>query len=221
MTFDKEQMKKGAMLYGIALSDLQAQQFETYCKFLLEVNEKFNLTAITNPDEVVSKHFCDSLAARLAVDFSQVTSLVDIGSGPGLPGFALKIAFPHLKLTAIESIGKKAGFLKELTFKLGLTETIVINDRAESIIKDNPEFIGSFDVATARAVGNITMLLEYAKPYLKKYGTLLLWKSRDEVAELPSMLKQLRRSGFELSKTYPYKIPLWQLERFLVELIRL
>ena len=93
MTFDKEQMKKGAMLYGIALSDLQAGQFETYCKFLLETNEKFNLTAITNPDEVISKHFCDSLAARLAVDFNQITSLVDIGSGPGLPGFACSLSF--------------------------------------------------------------------------------------------------------------------------------
>lgn len=221
MTFDKEQLKKGAMLYGIALSDDQALQYETYCSFLLETNQKFNLTAITNPDEVISKHFCDSLAARLAIDFNQVASIVDIGSGPGLPGFAIKIAFPHLKLTAIESIGKKALFLKELTQKLGLTETMVINDRAENIIKDNPEFIGSFDVATARAVGDLSLLLDYAKPYLKKYGTLLLWKSRDEVAELPSKLRLMRKSGFELSKTYPYKIPLWQLERFLIELIRL
>lgn len=221
MTFDKDQMKKGAMLYGIALSDAQAVQYETYCSFLLEVNQKFNLTAITNPDEVMSKHFCDSLASSLAIDFKQVGSIVDIGSGPGLPGFAIKIAFPHLKLTAIESIGKKAMFLRELIQKLGLTDTLVINDRAENIISDNPEFLGAFDVATARAVGDVTLLLEYAKPYLKKYGTLLLWKSRDEVAELPTKLRQMRKLGFELSKTYPYKIPLWQLERFLVELIRL
>jgi 16S rRNA (guanine(527)-N(7))-methyltransferase RsmG len=211
----------GAMQYGIALSDSQLDMYQTYCEFLLETNKITNLTAITNPDEVVSKHFCDSICARLAVDFMEVRSLVDIGSGPGLPGFALKIAFPHLKLVAIESIGKKARFLQDLTVLLKLESTKVINDRAENLIKIYPEFIGSFDVATARAVGNIAMLLDYAKPFLKKGGKLLLWKSRDEVAQLPSMQKQIRHAGFDIEKTYPYKIPLWELERFLVSLARL
>ncbi len=221
MNLDKQLLKNGAASYGVALTDIQLEQYSSYCDFLLETNRSINLTAITNPDEVVSKHFCDSLASALACNFNETKSLVDIGSGPGLPGFAIKIAFPHIKLLAIESIGKKARFLEELTKLLGLEGVEVINGRAEEILKKRPALAGSFDVSVARAVGNIEMLLGYARPYLKKYGTVLLWKSRDEIAELPRLASSIRRLGFEISKTRPYKIPLWELERFLVELVRL
>jgi 16S rRNA (guanine(527)-N(7))-methyltransferase RsmG len=221
VNIDRNILKSGAALYGVALSDVQLDKFEKYCSFLLETNQKFNLTAITNPDEVTSKHFCDSLAARLVVDFAGARNLIDIGAGAGLPGFALKIAYPNLALTAVESIGKKARFLEELSDVLELENVVVYNERAENVIKTHPECAGKFDVATARAVGNIEMLLGYAKPLLRKSGTLLLWKSRDEVAELPSLQKLIEHLGFQLAKTYPYRIPLWSIDRFLVELIRL
>lgn len=221
MKLNRDLLRKGAASYGVALSDLQLEQYSQYCDFLLETNKSFNLTAITNPDEVASKHFCDSLASSLAFNFNEAGKMVDIGSGPGLPGFAIKIAFPNLGLVAIESIGKKARFLEELTSKLGLTGVEVINGRAEEIIKKRPEFISSFHVTVARAVGNIELLLGYAKPYLKKSGSVLLWKSRDEIAELPKLAGRIMQMGFDVAETKPYKIPLWELERFLVRLVRL
>jgi len=180
-----------------------------------------NLTAITNPDEVVSKHFVDSLAINLAMDMSARKNLIDIGSGAGFPGVAIKIAFPATEIVLVESIGKKTFFLEELMHKLGLPGISVLNIRAESIPQVRPEYGNHFEIVTARAVGNLQLLLSYAKPLLAPGGSLVLWKGRDDISELPSMLPKIEKLGFSLIKTIPYKIPLWHLERFLVHLERL
>ncbi len=221
MKLNTELVQKVASLFGTALTDAQLGKFFRYCELLLDFNQKFNLTAITNPDEVASKHFVDSLACALAVDLNETTSIADIGSGAGLPGFAIKIAYPSVKLVAIESIGKKAKFLEVLTSELELDNVVVLNVRAEDVPGLYPEMKGSFELATARAVGKMDMLLGYAKPLLKPGGSLVLWKGRDEVARLPHELPMLKKKGFEFVGATPYKIPLWELERFVIHLVRL
>ncbi|NLI40178.1 MAG: 16S rRNA (guanine(527)-N(7))-methyltransferase RsmG [Caldisericales bacterium] len=221
MKINPELLLRGASDFGITLNEKQIAAFSGYCNFLLERNRMVNLTAITNPDEVVSKHFVDSLAINLAMDMSLRKNLIDIGSGAGFPGVAIKIAFPAIKAVLVESIGKKALFLDELAHKLGLSGVSVLNSRAEDLPRLNPLYGNHFEVATARAVGNLQLLLSYAKPLLAQGGSLVLWKGRDDISELPSMLPKIEKLGFNLIKAIPYKIPLWQLERFLVHLKRL
>ncbi len=222
MTINKEMLKDGVAQFGVTLSDFQLDQFERYYQLLIEWNKKFNLTAITNPDEVVSKHFVDSLSSHYFLpreldDFK----IVDIGSGPGLPGVALKIAFPEINLLLIESIGKKARFLETLISHLDLKKTKVINTRVEGIPSLYPEYVSAFQFATARAVGRLLWLLELSAPLLAKDAKLLLWKGRDQIAGLPKIVNEIRKRGFELVETKPYRIPLWNLDRFLVCLKRL
>ncbi len=216
MKINKELLKKGAASFGVALSDLQLEQFGAYNDFLTLWNTKINLTAITNPDEVVSKHFIDSIAANSIFDMSQSPRLVDIGSGAGFPGFAIKIAFPGVKLTAIESIGKKARFLEQLTAELNLEDVRILCMRAEEAPKQLPELRTSFDVATARGVADVKLLLRYSRPLLAQGSSLLLWKGRDEIATLPGQMTLIESEGFFLHSTKPYMIPLWELERFLI-----
>ncbi len=221
MKLNSELVQKGASLFGVALKDDQLMKFFRYCELLLDFNQNFNLTAITNPDEVASKHFVDSLACALVVDLNGISSIADIGSGAGLPGFAIKIACPSVRLVAIESIGKKAKFLEVLTSELKLDNVTVLNIRAEDVPGLYSKMRDSFDLATARAVGKMDMLLEYSKPLIKPGGSLVLWKGRDEAARLPHDLPMLKKKGFEFVKAIPYKIPLWELERFVIHLVRL
>lgn len=216
MKINQEMLKKGAASFGVALSDFQLEQFSAYNDFLMSWNAKINLTAITNPEEVVSKHFVDSIAAHSVFDLSGSPNLVDIGSGAGFPGFALKIAFPGIKLTAIESIGKKARFLEQLTAELNLENVRILCIRAEDATKQLPELSSSFDVATARGVADVKLLLRYSKPLLAKGSSLLLWKGRDEIATLPGQMTLIESEGFCIHSTKPYRIPLWELDRFLI-----
>lgn len=216
MKINKEMLKKGAAAFGVALSGFQLEQFSIYNDYLIFWNTKINLTAITNPDEVVSKHFIDCIAANSICDFSSSTNLVDIGSGAGFPGFALKIAFPEIKLTAIESIGKKARFLEQLTAELDLNNVGILNMRAEDAARQLPELASSFEVATARGVADVKLLLGYSKPFLSKGSSLLLWKGRDDIATLPGQMTLIESEGFCLHSTKPYRIPLWELDRFLI-----
>jgi 16S rRNA (guanine527-N7)-methyltransferase len=222
LTINKEMLREGVAQFGVTLSDFQLNQFEQYYQLLIEWNKKFNLTAITNPDEVVSKHFVDSLSSRYFLPSELDDSkIVDIGSGPGLPGVALKIAFPEINLLLIESIGKKARFLETLISHLDLKKTKVINTRVEGIPSLYPEYVSAFQFATARAVGRLLWLLELSAPLLAKDARLLLWKGRDQIAGLPKIVNEIKKRGFELVETKPYRIPLWNLDRFLVCLKRL
>ena len=195
MKINQELLLQGASDFGIALDEKQASAFSQYCDFLLERNRMMNLTAITNPDEVVSKHFVDSLAINLIVNMASQKNLIDIGSGAGFPGVAIKIAFPATEIVLVESIGKKAFFLEELMHKLELPDISVLNIRAESIPQLKPEYRNHFEIVTARAVGNLQLLLSYAKPLLAPGGSLVLWKGRDDISELPSILPK-RENGF-------------------------
>ncbi|MEZ4812321.1 MAG: 16S rRNA (guanine(527)-N(7))-methyltransferase RsmG [Caldisericia bacterium] len=222
MTIDKKMLIDGVTPFGVTLSDYQLEQFEEFFKILITWNKKFNLTAITNPDEVVSKHFVDSLIANafLPEDKTGVKH-IDIGSGSGLPGVALNIAFPEIETVLVESIGKKARFLETLTKELELKNIKVINVRVEDLPALYPEYNSYFNFTTARAVGRLLWLLELAAPTMHPESRIVLWKGRDQISGLPKLINQIRMRGFDLEETKAYKIPLWNIDRFLISLKRL
>jgi len=164
-------------------------QFEQYKKLLLEWNQKFNLTAITDSNEIDTKHFKDSLSFAEAIktagfDINVSLDIADVGSGAGFPGIPLKITYPNLKITLIESIGKKCLFLKEIIKKLKLEGINVVSSRAESITNpsspSNPSF-PSFDIILARAVSSLENLATWCLPLLKQNGVLITQKGLKEL----------------------------------------
>lgn len=180
--------------------------FKIYYDFLISENNKYNLTSITDEEEVYYKHFQDSLKTSLALDFTKVQTLCDIGSGAGFPGIPLKIAYPHLQLTIIEPTQKRCRFLEQLVLKLSLNGVIIRNERAEDI-KDLRE---KFDVVCARAVASLPVLLELCIPYVKVGGYFIALKGsnyQEEVNNSKNALEVLKSEiediiVYELDKGY-------------------
>lgn len=158
---------------GIDLTEKQINQFKVYSSFLLEYNQKTNLTAIKEKNEVYLKHFFDSLLVAKFYKFNE-EKVLDIGSGPGFPGVPLKITFPNIKLTVLDSNGKKIEFLKELKTKLNIDYEI-INDRAEKYAKNARE---CFDIVTSRAVKSMPILAELTIPFVKIGGLMIAYKGK-------------------------------------------
>ncbi|HHZ12133.1 MAG TPA: 16S rRNA (guanine(527)-N(7))-methyltransferase RsmG [Acholeplasmataceae bacterium] len=186
------------------LTEEQERKFEKYYEFLLEENRKYNLTAITDKDEVYCKHFYDSLELCRVLDFSGLEKLLDIGSGAGFPGIPLKILHPDLNLVIIEPTMKRAKFLAALTEVLGLKGVEIINGRAEDVAGSYRE---SFPAVTARAVARLPVLLELAMPYVQVGGFFLAMKGasyREEALEAESALKIL---DSEIVEEHQYSLP--------------
>ncbi len=176
------------------LSETQLQQFDSYYRELIEWNEKMNLTAITERDQVYMKHFYDSLTLSFFFDLSKVNFLADIGSGAGFPSIPLKIAFPHLQVTIVDSLNKRIGFLRNLTDKLGLTGVNCVHGRAEDIARI-PSYRDHFDLVTARAVAKLAVLNEFCLPFVKKGGSFLAMKGSEieqEIVEAVYSLSELK-----------------------------
>ena len=168
---------------GLALSPHQLAQFAKYTELLQAGNRRANLTAITDPEQVQVRHYLDSLTAVLAMrEWPDGRRVVDIGAGAGFPGVPLKIAFPGIRLTLAESVGKKTAFLTELVGQLGLDDVEVLTVRAEELGRTEG-YRGQFDVALARGVASLPALIEYALPLCKGHGHLLAWKGSDGPVE--------------------------------------
>ena len=168
---------------GIDLSADQLAQFAEYTRLLIDANRRVNLTAVTDPAEIPVRHYLDSLTAVLALpDWPAGHRVVDIGAGAGFPGVPLKIAFPGIRLTLADSVGKKTAFLRDLTAQLGLSDVEVLTIRAEDLGRAEG-YRGQFDVALARGVAAMPALMEYALPLCKGNGHLLAWKGKDGPAE--------------------------------------
>ena len=170
-------LANGASELGIDLSDRQLSQFETYYRLLVEWNQRMNLTAITDYQEVQVKHFLDSLTLCLAVAPSKITNcrVIDVGAGAGLPGVPLKIAFPDVSLTLLEATGKKTRFLQHLVETLGLEEVEICTGRAEELAR-RPDLRESFGLTLARGVAKLAVLSEYTLPFCTVGGQVAAWK---------------------------------------------
>lgn len=182
MTISKELLKSITEKNRISLGDEALDRFDRYAEHLLSWNEKLNLTAITDPEEIVYKHFLDSLMPLKYEEIPEGSSLIDVGTGAGFPGLALLIARPDLKVTLLDSTQKKLTAVADIAENLGLAPNFV-HARAEEAGKD-PAFREQFDFATARAVSNLRDLSEYCLPFVKKGGIFLAMKGPDIKQEL-------------------------------------
>lgn len=184
---------------NITLTEAMEKQLKTYCDFLCEENEKYNLTAITERDDVYIKHFADSILGSVAV--AKNATLCDVGSGAGFPSLPLKIARPDISVTLVDSLEKRINFTKTLCDKLQLSATFH-HDRAENFAKSHSE---QFDVATARAVAALPILLEYVAQIVKVGGIVLAYKT-DE-SELESAANACKTLGLKYEQSYKFVLP--------------
>ncbi len=168
---------------SLQLNDTQLQQFELYYQLLVEWNGKMNLTAITEREQVYDKHFYDSLSLCFYMNVQQVRTLADIGSGAGFPAIPLKIAFPHLNITIVDSLNKRIHFLNHVASELGLQDVHTVHARAEDAARI-PSLRDSFDLVTARAVARLVVLNELCLPFVKPGGTFAAMKASDAKEEL-------------------------------------
>lgn len=172
------------------LNDDQQEQLSAYYELLIDWNKHINLTAITEPEQVVEKHFFDSLLVLEAVDLGEKKQLIDVGTGAGFPGMVLAIARPTLSVTLLDSLNKRIHFLDEVAQQLGLSNVTTVHERAELAAK-KPAYREQFDWAVARAVARLPLLLEYTLPFVKVGGGFLACKGPDGHEELSEAQKAL------------------------------
>ncbi|HEN6031089.1 TPA: 16S rRNA (guanine(527)-N(7))-methyltransferase RsmG [Streptococcus agalactiae] len=193
--------------HGITLTDKQKKQFETYFRLLVEWNEKINLTAITDKEEVYLKHFYDSIAPILQgyIDDSPL-SILDIGAGAGFPSIPMKILYPEIDITIIDSLNKRINFLNILANELELSGVHFFHGRAEDFGQDRV-FRAKFDIVTARAVAKMQVLAELTIPFLKVNGRLIALKAAAAEEELISAEKALKTLFSQVTVNKNYKLP--------------
>jgi len=202
-------------LFNIHITGRQVMALITYEKELIEWNQKFNLTAIRDTESIRTKHFLDSFSCVLAWKASPPNHLIDIGTGAGFPGIPLKILYPSLKLTLVESVGKKAMFCQHIVRVLGLEHVSVLQARAEDL-GQRPEHREQYDWAVARAVANLNVLSEYLIPLVKVGGVALAQKGESGPAEAQSAEKAMELLGGKLKQLIPVNLPGVADDRYLI-----
>ena len=207
--------KTGLEALGICLNESQLIQFMRYYALLVEWNSFMNLTAITEYDEVCTKHFLDSLSLCKALDCTQELTVIDVGTGAGFPGIPLKIAFPNLSITLLDSLGKRVNFLKEVIGALGLEGIEAIHGRAEDYAKPNM-LREQFDVCVSRAVANLSSLSEYCIPYVKVGGLFISYKSEKLAEEKAAAEHAVSLLGGEFLEQVEFFLPNSDIYRNLV-----
>ena len=197
--YHTEQFQKDLLEWDIVLSDRQLEQFLQYYEILTEWNKFMNLTAVTEYEEVMKKHFVDSLSAVRALDLTGDLTLLDIGTGAGFPGIPLKIVFPNLKVTLLDSLNKRVRFLQTLIEKLELPRIEAFHGRAEDFAKEKNRR-EQFDVCVSRAVSNMTVLSEYCLPFVKVGGGFISYKSETVEEELKGAKDAIQLLGGNVKK---------------------
>ncbi|MDQ0201020.1 16S rRNA (guanine(527)-N(7))-methyltransferase RsmG [Neobacillus ginsengisoli] len=207
-----EQFKALLQEKGISLTEHQLEQFATYFKTLVEWNEKMNLTAITDQADVYLKHFYDSITASFYFDFTKPFHLCDVGAGAGFPSIPLKIVYPHITVTIVDSLNKRISFLNHLADELKLENVHFIHDRAETF-GVNPNHRESYDVVTARAVARMSVLSELCLPLVKVGGYFIAMKAAHAKDELEMGQKAIVTLGGKMEKMFTFTLPIEESER--------
>ncbi len=192
--------------FGIELSPAQLEAFEIYLRELVAWNARFNLTTITEPDQVIVKHFLDSLSVASVLHDPVPAMLIDVGSGAGFPGLPLKIGLPALSVTLIDSTGKKVEFLKHVIAELNLRGVTALHARAEEVAH-NPAHREKYDAAAARAVADLATLLEYTLPFVRVGGVFVAQKGVDVEEEVRRAARAMEELGGRLSAVVPVQLP--------------
>ena len=214
-TYDTHKFIDDLKEFNISLSEHQINQFLKYFELLDEWNEFMNLTAITEYDEVMKKHFVDSLSLIKIYDVSKPASVIDVGTGAGFPGLALKIAYPNFKVTLLDSLNKRIKFLDEVISQLGLTDIKTVHGRAEDFAKPG-KLREKYDICVSRAVANMTSLSEYCLPFIKVGGEFISYKSEKMNEEMESAKKAISILGGKFKCSEEFLLPKSDIYRNLV-----
>ena len=209
----KEKMIINVDKLGINLSEIQLKQFYSYMNLLIEWNKKINLTAITEPDEIILKHFVDSLTISKYI--SDGTNVVDVGTGAGFPGIPLKIVRQDVDITLLDSLQKRINFLDEVINELNLEKITTVHSRVEDFGK-NKKYREEFDIATSRAVANLATLSEYLLPLVKVGGKVISMKGSLIQEELENSKNAIKILGGQIEKVDEFDLPNSDISRNIV-----
>lgn len=215
MAYDLTILEEGCKELGITLDENQKKQLTDFYEYLVEKNKVMNLTGITEFQEVLIKHFLDSLACVKAVDMSRIKRIMDIGTGAGFPGVPLKIAFPHLEACLLDSLKKRVNFLEETFQMLKLENITAIHGRAEEYAK-NKQYRETYDLCVSRAVSNLATLSEYCLPYVKTGGYFISYKSGTVQEEVEQAQKAVKILGGKIQDVVYFQLPDSEIQRSLV-----
>ena len=190
----------------IDLSDKQMEQFQIFYDYMIEMNQVMNLTSITEEDEVILKHFYDSMSVVKYYDFNQGEYVIDVGTGAGFPGIPLAILLPGIQFTLMDSLNKRITFLKDVVEKCGLKNVECIHSRAEELAKDE-KYREKYDICVSRAVANLSILLEYCIPFIKKGGKFISYKSISSEEELSASQNAQNKLCCKLKNNISFELP--------------
>ena len=215
MNYDFTRFQKILEKWEIPFSKEQQEQLITYYEMLVEKNKVMNLTAITEFEDVLDKHFLDSISLAQYVDLAKPVSMIDLGTGAGFPGMPLKIMFPDLKITLADSLNKRILFLDEVIAELGLTDIQTVHARAEDLAHD-PKYREQYDYCVSRAVANLSSLSEYCLPFVRIGGSFISYKSGEIEEELAAAKKAIFLLGGQFEQVIPFQLEGTDLNRSFV-----
>ncbi|MCR5109075.1 MAG: 16S rRNA (guanine(527)-N(7))-methyltransferase RsmG [Lachnospiraceae bacterium] len=207
-------LKKSLEALNIQYDDNICHQFYNYYEFLVRWNSCINLTALTEQDDVIDKHFIDSLSLCTYIGLED-QAIIDVGTGAGFPGVPLKIMYPDLKMVLLDSLNKRVRFLDDLIRELGLLNIDVYHGRAETFAK-NPKFRESFDLCVSRAVANLSTLSELCLPFVKKGGSFISYKGSDPEDEVLKAENAISLVGGSVNNMYKFKLPFTDISRSII-----